>query len=42
MVNKMKKAPKITHALKATSSNAGGGYGADEGNLMDDFFGGSS
>ena len=38
----MKKAPKVTHALKATSGNTGGGYGADEGNLLDDFFGGSS
>jgi len=42
MVNKLKKAPKVTHALKATADGQGGGYGADEGDLLGDFFGGSS
>ena len=42
MVNKLKKAPKVTHALKAAERNQGGGYGADEGDLLGDFFGGPS
>ena len=42
MVNKLKKAPKVTHALKAAAGGQGGGYGADEGDLLGDFFGGSS
>jgi len=42
MLSKLKKAPKVTHALKATGSNQGGGYGADEGDLLGDFFGGPS
>ena len=35
MVNKLKKAHQVTHALKKDSGNTG--YGADMGDLFDDF-----